>query len=43
MAPKSFEFKIGADTSDFIKNMNAADKAVWRFNLMILDSYNHKN
>lgn len=31
MATKSFEFKIGADTSDFIKNMNAADKAVDKF------------
>lgn len=31
MASKSFEFKIGADTSDFIKKMNSADKAVDKF------------
>ena len=31
MATKSFEFKIGADTSDFIKEMNKADKAVNNF------------
>ena len=31
MATKSFEFKIGADTSDFVKKMNSADKAVDKF------------
>ena len=31
MANRSFEFKIGADTSDFIKEMNKADKAVNSF------------
>ena len=31
MANRSFEFKIGADTSDFIKNLNSAEKAVNSF------------
>ena len=31
MANRSFVFKIGADTSDFIKEMNKADKEVTKF------------
>lgn len=31
MASKSIEFKIGADTSDFLKNMKVADKEVTAF------------